>query len=254
MSIKWFGKKDEHEKKELPSFLNVPWTIRDLVIFVVAWFGIQIIVVLILKALGPEIPAVATFLRGAVNGALVPSFALDLLDAAAGFGVVALFLRHYHVGWNMVGWRKVNVLKALGYLAAILVIFIVLANVVLILVSVLVPSFNANQAQTNEFTGSSASHSSLAIIALVLLPPVLEETIFRGFLFPALAKKWGVGWGAVLSSAIFGIAHAQANISIYTFVLGLLLCFMYVRLKSIYPGMAVHMLNNYLAFLALSSK
>jgi hypothetical protein len=139
-------------------------------------------------------------------------------------------------------------------LAAILVIFIALSNLVLILVSVLVPSFNANQAQTNEFTGSAGSHQSLALIALVLLPPILEETIFRGFLFPALAKKWGVGWGAIISSAIFGIAHAQANISIYTFVLGLLLCFMYVRLKSIFPGMAVHMLNNYLAYIALTSK
>jgi membrane protease YdiL (CAAX protease family) len=68
-----------------------------------------------------------------------------------------------------------------------------------------------------------------------------------------MAKRWGVITGAIVSSAIFGLAHAQANISIYTWLLGLLLCAMYVRLKSIIPGMALHMLNNYLAFLALTS-
>jgi membrane protease YdiL (CAAX protease family) len=242
------------KKAELPEFLNVPWSIRDLIIFVVAWFGIQVVVIVLMRLLAPVWPSVEQFLKAASNNNVEANFALDLLDAAAGFGVVALYLRHYKVGWSAVGWRKVNWIKAIKYLVSILIIFIVLSNVALALVSFLFPAFNANQPQTNEFTGATSSHTSLALIALVLLPPMLEETIFRGFLFPALAKKWGVGWGAVISSAVFGIAHAQANISIYTFVLGLLLCFMYVRLKSIYPGMAVHMLNNYLAFIALSSK
>jgi membrane protease YdiL (CAAX protease family) len=198
--------------------------------------------------------SVEQFLKAASNNNVEANFVLDLLDAVAGFSVVALYLRHYKVGWSMVGWRQVNWIKAVKYLVCILIIFVILSNLVLALVSILIPAFNANQAQTNEFTGATNSHTSLALIALVLLPPILEETIFRGFLFPALAKKWGVAWGAVISSAVFGIAHAQANISIYTFVLGLLLCFMYVRLKSIFPGMAVHMLNNYLAFIALSSK
>jgi uncharacterized protein len=59
-------------------------------------------------------------------------------------------------------------------------------------------------------------------------------------------------WGAVLSSGLFALAHGQANIAIYTFPLGLLLCFMYVRLGSIVPGMALHMINNYLAFVAVA--
>jgi len=32
------------------------------------------------------------------------------------------------------------------------------------------------------------------------------------------------------------------------------LCFMYVKLKSTVPGMVLHMLNNLLAFAALSQK
>lgn len=251
-----FGAWRRHEAAghTLPEHLNVPWNISDLVVFVAAWFGVQIVVVLMLMLLGPVWPAASHFLQLATKGDIGASFALDLLDAVVGFGLVALYLRRYRVGWKAVGWRRVNVVRAVGYLVAILVIFVVLSNLALDLVTVLVPGFNPNQAQQNDFIGASKSHTSLALVALVLLPPVLEETIFRGFLFPALAKRWGVVWGAVISSAIFGIAHAQANISIYTFVLGLLLCYMYVRLKSIFPGMALHMLNNYLAFIALTGK
>ncbi len=88
----------------------------------------------------------------------------------------------------------------------------------------------------------------------MILPPIIEETVFRGFIFPAFAKKWGVIWGAIASSILFGFAHLQANVGVYTFVIGLLLCFLYVRLKSIIPGIFFHMLNNYLAFVALTGK
>jgi membrane protease YdiL (CAAX protease family) len=248
---KWWRKT---HTRDLPEFLNVPWTIGDLFVFVALWFGIQILIVLLLRGLSPYVPVVAQFLRAASNPNNVSaSFVLELIDAVAGFGVVWYYLNKYKVGWSAVGWRKVSIWKSLAYLGGILLFFIVVSNLLLLLVQVLVPGFNANQAQTGDQTIASGSHS-LAIIALVLLPPILEETIFRGFLFAALAKRWGMVWGAIISSAIFGIAHWQANISLYTFVLGLLLCFMYVRLKSIVPGIFVHMLNNYLAYIALTSK
>ena len=244
-----FGRRN----RALPEFLNVPWSVRDLLLFVVAWFGLQVVTLLALKALGPVVPPVNAFLHGAAAGDIMASFLLNVLDAALGLGVVAWILRRYHVGWSALGWRRVSLRQTALYLAAILVIFMVVVNVALIMVSVLVPHFDPNQAQQNEFT-HAGGHNNLALIALVLLPPVLEETIFRGFVFPAIAKRAGLIWGAVLSSVIFGIAHWQANISIYTFVLGLLLCFMYVRLRSIVPGILLHMVNNYLAFIALGGK
>jgi membrane protease YdiL (CAAX protease family) len=148
----------------------------------------------------------------------------------------------------------VGVWRAIKYLFGILLLFIVLANLALVLVKLLVPAFNIDQPQDNEFTASVHTHRSLALVALVLLPPIFEETIFRGFIFPALSKRVGIIWGAVLSSMLFGIAHGQPNLFVYTTILGLLLCFMYVRMRSIVPGILLHMLNNYLAFVALSGK
>ena len=39
----------------------------------------------------------------------------------------------------------------------------------------------------------------LAIMA-VTLGPAVEELFFRGFLYPVLAKRWGIGWGVFLSA------------------------------------------------------
>ena len=45
----------------------------------------------------------------------------------------------------------------------------------------------------------------------------------------------------------------QANVGVYTFFLGMVLCFMYARLRSIVPGVLLHMVNNLLVFVALAS-
>jgi membrane protease YdiL (CAAX protease family) len=238
----------------LPDWLQVPWSLGDVATFVGAWWGLQVVIVLALVLLGMSLPPVKEFVHAVQANNADAGFALDLMSAVVGFGLVGFYLSRYKVGWSAVGWRRVNVGKALLYLAVILVVFLALVSAVLWLVGVLVPGFNANQAQTNNYTQGAGGHMTVSLLGLVLLPPILEETLFRGFLFPAIAKRAGLVWGAVWSSVLFGLAHWQANVSIYTFLLGLLLCFMYVRLKSIFPGMVLHMLNNYLALVALTHK
>ena len=241
-------------KRDLPDFLQVPWGIRDVLLFIVAWFGLQIGFSIILGVLAHSVPAVNQFVKALAANDIGASFALDLVGVVLGLLLVAGFLRHYRVSWDVVGWRKVNFLRVIKYLLGIMLLFFFLAQVALVLVQMLVPGFNANQPQTNEFTSGISSNRNIALIALVLLPPIFEETIFRGFIFPALAKRLGTVGGAILSSVLFGLAHGQANLFVYTTILGLLLCFMYLKLRSIVPGILLHMLNNYLAFLALTSK
>ena len=239
---------------EVPEYLKVPWGVRDALVLVSAWFGLQLLLGIGLVFLSPEIPAINEFMKAVNQGHVGASFALNLVGVAIGLGLVALYLRKYKANWSAVGWRKVNILKLIKYLFLTLIVFIVLANVALIVVKLLDPGFDANQAQTNDFTKAAGSHRSLALIALVLIPPIFEETIFRGFIFPALSKRAGLIWGAVLSSMLFGAAHGQPNLFVYTSILGLLLCFMYVKTRSIVPGVLLHMVNNYLAFLALTGK
>jgi membrane protease YdiL (CAAX protease family) len=168
---------------------------------------------------------------------------------AVGFAIVGGYLKRYGATWRAVGWRRASVLRTLKYLGGLLLAFILLANLAFVIVKYFVPGFNADQPQTNDFIAAKDAHRGLAFLALVVLPPIFEETMFRGFMFPALSKRFGLVWGAVVSSVVFGLAHGQPNLFVYTFLLGLFLSFMYTRLGSIVPGILLHMLNNYLAFL-----
>jgi membrane protease YdiL (CAAX protease family) len=239
--------------RAIPDHLQVPWGIGSaLLVFALAWIGVPVVITIVALVLAPYAPWIQQFVDGLRVGSIDANFILVFIDALGALGLVWLYLRRYRVGWATVGWRKFKFWQAVKYLLAIFVAFIVLISAVLALVAWLIPGFNANQPQTNEFTGATGAHANLALIALVIVPPIIEETVFRGFIFPALSKRIGVIWGAVGSSILFGFAHLQANVSVYTFLLGLLLCFMYVKLKSIYPGMALHMLNNLLAYVAIT--
>jgi uncharacterized protein len=46
----------------------------------------------------------------------------------------------------------------------------------------------------------------LAIIA-VSIGPLMEELFFRGFFYPVVARRWGVGWGIFLTSLPFALMH-----------------------------------------------
>lgn len=237
--------------------IEVPWRPKDaLIVFVLSWIGLPLLIVIGVRELASYVPFLHQFLNDFRAGNITASFIFAVADALCGLGLVWYYLRRYHASWRDVGWRKFNVLKTIGYFVAALIVFILAVNLAFFIISWLFPTFNAAQPQTNEFTQASGNSAGrqLGLIALVLLPPIVEETVFRGFIFPALSKRGGVVVGAVLTSLLFGLAHLQYNVSIYTLVLSLILCFMYYRLRSIWPGIFLHMINNYIAYMALMKK
>jgi membrane protease YdiL (CAAX protease family) len=47
------------------------------------------------------------------------------------------------------------------------------------------------------------------LLIAVTLAPVLEETIFRGYIYPVVARSLGVGTSIIVTGTLFGILHAQ---------------------------------------------
>ncbi len=227
---------------------KVPWNGRDaLVVFLVPWVVLPLALILLLKGLSPYVPGVPQYLTALGNNDPGATFGLVIVDAIGSFGAIGYFLRKYHTGLATLGVRRFNLGKAILYLVGILAVFGFLVAAAYYAIQALDPHFNANQAQMNEFT--DGTYSVINLLALVIIPPFVEETTFRGFMFPAFAKRWGVVVGAILTSILFGFAHLQANVSVYTFILSLLLCGLYMRTRSIVPGIALHMINNYIAYL-----
>jgi membrane protease YdiL (CAAX protease family) len=89
-----------------------------------------------------------------------------------------------------------------------------------------------------------------AAVFVCVVAPIAEEFFFRGFLFGVL-RRWRGPWVAVLlTSVLFGLVHAGSASPQYLVPLGLFgvaLCLLRWRTGSLYPGMALHSLNNALA-------
>lgn len=97
-------------------------------------------------------------------------------------------------------------------------------------------------------------HTTVGVVLFVLLAviiaPLFEEIFFRGFLFRALASSWGWLPGAAVSAAVFGIAHAQPDVFIPLFTLGLVLAWVYKRTGSLWTSISLHALFNGISVLA----
>jgi membrane protease YdiL (CAAX protease family) len=100
-----------------------------------------------------------------------------------------------------------------------------------------------------------ADRSTSALVAVVVLvcvvAPIAEELFFRGFFFSAL-RRWSGPWvAAALTGLVFGAAHAVGSpigFLVPLAFLGFVLSVVRWRTGSLYPGIAMHALNNGLAF------
>lgn len=79
------------------------------------------------------------------------------------------------------------------------------------------------------------------MFALAIVPPVVEEVIFRGMLLERWAAKWRLGTAIVVQAVCFGILHVDP---IGAGVFGVVMALMYVRTRSLWPPIAMHALNN----------
>lgn len=99
-----------------------------------------------------------------------------------------------------------------------------------------------------------------AYMVIALLPPVVEELVFRGTVLKCIlphplpgvsGEAWPARsvWPAIfLSSLIFALAHLNPAQLPHAFLIGLLLGWMYARTGSIIPGVAYHWANNTAAY------
>jgi uncharacterized protein len=102
---------------------------------------------------------------------------------------------------------------------------------------------------------AAASHRSAEALVLDLivaagLVSIVEELFFRAVLFALLRQRMPFAFAAALSSMVFAGAHELAA-WIPVFVLGLGLCWLYERRRSLWTNAAAHFTVNAISFVLL---
>jgi membrane protease YdiL (CAAX protease family) len=85
-------------------------------------------------------------------------------------------------------------------------------------------------------------------VAVIVVAPIAEEFFFRGFLFRVLRLRMGFWLAAITDGVLFGLVHGSFVIVPILAVLGIALCWVYERTGSLFPCIAIHALNNTLAY------
>lgn len=102
----------------------------------------------------------------------------------------------------------------------------------------------------NESNTTSLGNPILMYINLAIITPIFEELLFRKVFFAGLLRKHSFWFSSLLSSAIFGLLHAELAF-IGAFAFGLVCCLLYKKSNNILVPISLHVLNNSLTGLPL---
>ena len=157
------------------------------------------------------------------------------------------------------GLRGTPTWTDIGLAPAGFVIYFILAAGLTALFSIF-PWFNPGEVQDVGFNFIlSSGDRMVAFIALVLIAPIAEEIIFRGWLYGKIREKLSINLpekasiaiSIFLVSLLFGIVHMQWNVGVNVFAMSIILCGMREITGTIYSGILMHMLKNGVAFYLL---
>lgn len=87
-----------------------------------------------------------------------------------------------------------------------------------------------------------------ALVLIVFIAPLVEEVIFRGIMLEGLLKKYDYRVAVFISALLFAVMHFNWIQGVNTFVLGLVISYVYYLTRSVKVAIVVHFMNNFGAF------
>lgn len=130
-----------------------------------------------------------------------------------------------------------------------IVIYLVVSAILINVVARIIPGFDVNQVQDIGFDRVYNSlQRSIAFLSLVVIAPIFEEILFRGYLFSKLKKVAHIIVAILITSAVFGLAHGAWNVAIDVFVLSIVMCVAREITGSLWAPILLHMSKNAIAF------
>ena len=83
----------------------------------------------------------------------------------------------------------------------------------------------------------------MQVILLAVIPPLVEELVFRGIFFGSY-RKAGMSGAAIMSGLIFGCFHLNINQGLYAFAIGIVFAYMVEATGSLWLSVIAHFAIN----------
>jgi len=98
--------------------------------------------------------------------------------------------------------------------------------------------------------GKGVINFTISLISLMLIAPIMEELLFRGFFNSGLQPRYGKVKSLILTSFCFGIFHLIPWQALGAALIGMVLHFVYYATGSLRASIILHALLNGMVFIA----
>lgn len=240
----------------LPEDVRVPWNWADVVLFVL--FGVGSLVVM-----GP-VAALAVFVVFRATPATLDQMptakaAFVTLSQALWSGVMLLYLlavirlRFGAPFWRTLGWRPLH-WAGVGRVQAHLVCLLG-GSLFAICMQILSATLRPETPFPIENLFRNRESVFMLMAMGIAVAPLVEETIFRGYLYPVLARRLGIGGGVVVTGALFALMHggqlgwSAAHVGLLG-VVGIVFTYARARAGTVLAPYLLHLGYNAILFLS----
>lgn len=90
----------------------------------------------------------------------------------------------------------------------------------------------------------SPAEALVYFLLACVFAPIFEETIFRGYVYAGLRRFIAPRRAMLVGGLIFAGVHMNGEALVVITMIGVLLCYLYERTRSLLPGMVAHGLHN----------
>jgi len=202
-----------------------------------------IVLVEVLQKIGVPLDQIGDSVFQTIAGAVIYTLTLFIVIG------VPWLVKKARTTKEELGMQRLPSLMDFVWVPAGAVVYLVLTAVVTALAMSFLTFVDYDQVQDTGFTNMGAqSEYILAFIMLVVIAPIAEELLFRGYLFGKLRKYAPLWISILITSVLFGIVHLAWNVGLDVFALSIVLCLLRVVSGSLWPSIMLHMLKNSVAF------
>ncbi len=244
----------------VPADLRIPWGWLDLLLFALVAIALTIIIATIVLmgflAFGVKLSELRASVSKQGLFAIINQVLLFL--ALIGYLTAQIRVRFRAPFWSTIGWRPLEtgtIPRGLTYVGYVFGGFLLAAAV-----QIVSAAAGTKAKLPIERLFEDRLTALLILLMAVLLAPLVEETIFRGFIYPVVARSFGRGVGIVATGTLFGLLHASqlwggwTQIALLVFV-GIVLTYVRAAKGTVLASYLIHLSYNFcvsLAFLIAS--
>jgi CAAX protease family protein len=193
----------------LPEDLRVPWDWIDLfllvVIFVAAYVVLLRPVAIVFSMFG--VSRSHLMHSPSIEGLFLIVHQVVVSLAVLAYLAVQVRFRYGLPFWRTIGWRPLTTRSETRHRAYLGIV--VSGFFFSLLIQVTSAQFGTKAKLPIEALFQDQRNAVLFMVMAVAVAPVFEETIFRGYIYPVLARSFGVGASIVITGSLFGLLHAQ---------------------------------------------